>query len=66
MGVNYTACESCAYCAYDEEYEEYCCTADMDEDDIYRTGYRASPYHRSEGCRFYRSGDEYAVVRKQN
>ncbi len=59
-------CDSCAYCAYDDEYEEYYCTADMDEDDIYRAGLCAAPYSRNNGCRFYRPGDEYAVVRKQN
>lgn len=45
---------------YDEEYEEYCCTADLDEDELYRL------MNGGRGCPYYRDGDEYAVVRKQN
>ena len=26
-------CETCAYYVYDEEFEEYFCDVDMDEDD---------------------------------
>ena len=29
-------CEECMNFAYDEEYEEYLCGMDMDEDEIYR------------------------------
>ncbi|MGN0633158.1 MAG: DUF6472 family protein [Oscillospiraceae bacterium] len=54
-------CDSCAYYTYDEEYEEYYCSADVDEDDFYRL-----TNDRKSGCPFYRNGDEYAVVRKQN
>ena len=46
---------------YDEEYEEYFCSVNMDEDEIYRIS--CDPECR---CPYYRSGDEYAVVRKQN
>lgn len=53
-------CESCAYFAYDEDYEEYFCTVDMDEDD-----YARFLADRSSICAFYRNGDEYAVVRHQ-
>lgn len=53
-------CESCAYYMYDEEYDEYLCTADLDEDDIYRLSIG------QKGCPFYRGGDEYSIVRKQN
>lgn len=55
-----TQCDTCAYYAYDEEFEEYYCTVDMDEDDASRefTGQRDS-------CPYYRNGDEYAVVRHQ-
>ncbi len=59
-------CDDCAYYAYDEEYEEYYCTADMDEDDVYEMELRGSYSKSSGSCRFYRNGDEYAVVRKQN
>ena len=53
-------CENCAFFEYDEDDETYYCSVDMDEDDYARfvsSGYRA--------CPFYRSGDEYAVVRHQ-
>ena len=55
-----TICQQCAYLIYDEDYEEYVCDAQMDEDDYSRLsagGYRNCPY--------YRNGDEYRVVRKQ-
>lgn len=62
-----TQCDSCAYYAYDEEYGEYFCTADMDEDEVYRTDYSPSGYPgRRSGCAYYRDGDEYSVVRHQN
>lgn len=57
---NMDQCETCAYFAYDEEYEEYYCGADMDEDDVYRM--QAGHYR---ACPFYRDGDEYKVVRHQ-
>lgn len=53
-------CEDCAYYAYDEDYDEYICDAQMDEDDFYRLSER-----NYSGCLYYRSGDEYQVVRKQ-
>ena len=51
-------CETCLYYEYDEEYEEYCCTADMDQDDYGRM-------IQSQKCPFWRDGDEYRVVWKQ-
>ena len=30
-------CEYCINFEYDDEYEEYVCTVDMDEDEVYRT-----------------------------
>ncbi|SDA09454.1 hypothetical protein SAMN02910447_00248 [Ruminococcus sp. YE71] len=54
-------CETCAYYAYDEEYEEYFCTVSLDEDDLYRLN--SDP---KGSCPYYRNGDEYAVVRRQN
>lgn len=56
-----TSCESCAYFVYDEEFEEYACDMDMDEDDFGRM-----QSYPSSGCPYYRNGDEYAVVRHQN
>lgn len=53
-------CDSCAYYEYDEEFEEYFCSVNMDEDDYMRM---MSQTRKS--CRYYRNGDEYAVVRHQ-
>ena len=55
-----TSCESCLYFEYDEEYDEYSCVMNLDEDDYanFLTG-------RTECCPFYRFGDEYLIVHKQ-
>ncbi|MGI6117185.1 MAG: DUF6472 family protein [Bilifractor sp.] len=55
------SCETCACFIYDDDYEGYVCDIDMDEDDFARM---MSDTHS--GCPYYRNGDEYAVVRKQN
>ena len=31
-----TLCESCWHYDYDEEYDEYYCMMDLDEDEVYR------------------------------
>ena len=54
-------CEQCAYYFYDEDYEEWVCDANMDEDD-----YVSLLNGTHKACPYFRSGDEYAVVRKQN
>ena len=54
-------CRTCAYLIYDADYEEYVCDCQMDEDDYYRV---LEGHYK--GCPYYRNGDEYAVVRKQN
>jgi len=53
-------CESCAYYIYDEEYEEYYCDVNMDEDD-----YGHLMQNNFKGCPYYQDGDEYKVVRHQ-
>ena len=53
-------CENCIYFSYDSEYEDYICTMEMDEDEVYRLN-----AFKKEKCPFFRDGDEYAVVRKQ-
>ena len=53
-------CDSCVNYVYDEEYEEYNCEVNLDEDDMVR--FMSSQY---EFCPYYRLDDEYAVVRKQ-
>ncbi len=54
-------CESCMNYYYDDEYECYCCAVDLDEDEmrLFITG-------SNKGCPYYRFGDEYSIVRKQN
>ncbi len=53
-------CDTCAYLIYDEEYEEYVCDIDIDEDDYVRMTFR-----QFRSCPYYRSGDEYRIARKQ-
>ncbi len=53
-------CDTCAYYVFDEDYEEYMCEANMDEDDFQRL-----QMSNFKGCPFWRNGDEYAVVRHQ-
>lgn len=54
-----TNCESCAYYTYDDDC--YVCTMNLDEDEMHRflMGTNSS-------CPYYRNGDEYSLVRKQN
>lgn len=54
-------CENCAYFAFDEEFEEYFCTANMDEDE-----YAAFLASNFKSCPFFKLNDEYGIVRKQN
>ncbi len=55
-----TQCESCAYYDYDEEYASYCCTINLEEDDV-------STYYQSRSsCPYYSFYDEYKIVQKQN
>ena len=55
-----TNCDFCAYNEYDEEDECYYCSVNMDEDDMAR--FIQSSY---KNCPYYKSGDEYRVVRHQ-
>ena len=53
-------CETCWYFDYDEEYDEYYCMMDLDEDELYRI------YTSKSGrCPFYRQGDDYTLARRQ-
>lgn len=56
-----TNCECCANYLYDDEEDYYFCSMNLDEDEMMRflTG---SNYN----CPYYRSDDDYAIVRKQN
>lgn len=53
-------CDTCANLYYDDEYEEYVCDVNMDEDDYMRF---LTDKHTL--CPFYRNGDEYQVVKHQ-
>lgn len=55
-----TNCDFCAYNEYDEADESYYCSVNMDEDDMAR--FLSSNYKE---CPYYKSGDEYQVVRHQ-
>ena len=55
-----TLCNTCWYYDYDEEYDEYYCMMDLDEDEVYR--YLVSCQSR---CPFYRQGDDYSLARRQ-
>ena len=55
-----TECETCWYYDYDEEYEEYYCMMDLDEDEVYRI-----MSSRSQHCPYYRQGDDYTLARRQ-
>ena len=53
-------CEDCVYNVYDDEMDEYICEAYLDEDEFYRL------LQRGGACHYYRSGDDYELVRHQN
>ena len=53
-------CESCMNYEYDEEYDYYVCTQDLDQDEMYR--FVCGQFRE---CPYYRYGDEYSIVRKQ-
>ena len=53
-------CDDCNYYTYDEDYEEYICDMDLDEDEMAKF----LSYSDFE-CPYYISGDEYKVVRHQ-
>lgn len=60
MDVMGNDCNSCSYYVYDEEYEDYFCQVNMDEDDYVRlmTDNRSA-------CPYYQNDNEYKIVRKQ-
>ena len=55
-----TRCEYCSNYIYDEEFGYYICDVNLDEDEYYR--FLTSNVKE---CPYYRSGDEYKVVRHQ-
>ena len=55
-----SACESCVFYDYDEEYDCYACQMNLDEDEMvsFLSG-------RTKTCPYYRFYDEYKSVQKQ-
>lgn len=53
-------CETCSNYIYDEEYDEYYCQMDLDEDEYGRMAF-SSQYR----CPYYKFANEYEVVWKQ-
>ena len=55
------SCEFCMNYEYDEEYDCYSCIIDIDEDELLHIY-----TDKRRGCPYFRMGDEYTIVRKQN
>ncbi len=55
-----TSCDNCIYYEYDDEYECYTCSMNLDEDEMYR--FMQNSFYN---CPYYKYGDEYTIVRKQ-
>ena len=53
-------CQTCWHYDYDEEYDEYYCMMELDEDEVYR--FFCS---RQTRCSYYRQGDDYTLARRQ-
>ena len=53
-------CETCVFYLYDEEYDDYVCDMDLDEDERYRI-----LTDRNGQCPYYRQGDDYTLARRQ-
>lgn len=54
------SCETCEFYDYDEDYEEYVCSVNLDQDDA--ANYRI---YQNTQCPYYRFYDEYKSVHKQ-
>lgn len=53
-------CESCNNYVYDEEFDEYYCQMNLDEDE-----YGRIMQYSNYKCPYFTFADEYKVVRKQ-
>lgn len=53
-------CEFCMYQYFDEEYEEYYCSMNFDQDELEKL-----QFNPSSSCPYFRMGDEYTIVKKQ-
>jgi len=57
---NTANCESCVFYDYDEEYDSYVCTMNLDQDEM-----GAFLSGNTRACPYYRFYDEYKSVQKQ-
>ena len=53
-------CESCVFYDYDEDFEAYVCTVNLDQDEM-----SSFLVGRTKSCPYYRFYDEYKSVHKQ-
>ena len=53
-------CENCSFYNYDDEYGEYVCDMDLDEDEMAR--FLAAS---ADDCPYWRPDDEYRTARRQ-
>lgn len=59
--MSITNCDNCVYYDYDEEYNEYTCMMNLDQDDLEKfMSYSTS------NCPYFKLYDEYKMVKKQN
>ncbi len=56
-----TNCETCMYYDWDDDFDGYVCTVNLDEDDLERF-----VHGQAQNCPYYRFYDEYKSVQKQN
>ena len=56
-----TACETCANYCYDELADCYYCAVNLDEDEM-----RRFLQQTNTSCSYWRNGDDYVMVKKQN
>ncbi len=58
-------CDTCNNLEWDEDEQEYYCSADVDEDDYGRMLQEQAGGHPHQRCPYWVNGDEYAVARHQ-
>lgn len=53
-------CETCFYYNYDEEFDQYFCEINLDEDEYFKF-----LSNQKFNCNYYRFHDDYQMVKKQ-
>lgn len=56
-----SSCDLCMNYYYDEEYDCYACAINLDQDELERF-----MSYTEFNCPYFRQGDDYTIVRKQN